>query len=256
MSSSGTSRIRTGSNPCGENRGFDRLRKPSKLIWMVEESGVAMQPDTEIPAETLQIDDLETLKVVADPRRKQLIDLLRQDAATVKELAATLHVSPKSLYYHVNLLQKHGLIRVVDTRLVSGITEKRYRTTAYLFLFNELGITSDSEQAGRAHEGIESIFAMTVDDLRLGLESGAIDASDSAPAAARLSFSWSLLALSSAQRDELDRRLCSLFEEYSSTDSPSIDDQAFRYMYMVFPTIVRGGRPATPAKDRTAGEGS
>lgn len=100
-----------------------------------------MQPDTEIPAETLQIDDLETLKVVADPRRKQLIDLLRQDAATVKELAATLHVSPKSLYYHVNLLQKHGLIRVVDTRLVSGITEKRYRTTAYLFLFNELGIT-------------------------------------------------------------------------------------------------------------------
>src|SRR5579872_2555332 len=98
--------------------------------------------ESEDPAETLEIDDLETLKVVADPRRKQLIDLLRQDAATVKELAAVMRVSPKSLYYHINLLQKHGLIRVVDTRLVSGITEKRYRAMAYLFLFKDVGLGS------------------------------------------------------------------------------------------------------------------
>src|SRR5947209_14743424 len=96
--------------------------------------------NSDIPAETLEIDDFETLKVLADPRRKQLIDLLRQDGATVKELASSLRVSPKSLYYHVNLLLKHGLIRVVDTRLVSGITEKRYRATAYLFLFRDLGL--------------------------------------------------------------------------------------------------------------------
>jgi DNA-binding transcriptional ArsR family regulator len=210
--------------------------------------------DTGTPAETLQVDDLETLKVLADPRRKQLIDLLRQDASTVKELAATLHVSPKSLYYHINLLQKHGLIRVVDTRLVSGITEKRYRTTAYLFLFNELGIKSGSAQAERAHEGIASIFAMTADDIRLGLENGTIDASDTSPPTERLSFSWSLFTLTPAEREELDRRLCSLFDEYSLRESASSDAQAFRYMYLLFPTIVRGGRPAVPTKDDTAGE--
>lgn len=215
-----------------------------------------MTSDSGDPAETLEIDDLDTLKVVADPRRKQLIDLLRQDAATVKELAAVLRVSPKSLYYHINLLQKHGLIRVVDTRLVSGITEKRYRATAYLFLFKELGIESGSGHAERTHEGIESIFAMTTDDIRLGLKSGAIDASDPVPAAVRLSFQWSLLTLSPAERDELDHRLCALFEEYTSRESTGADKQSFRYLYLLFPTVVRGGRPAAPSKEHASGEGS
>jgi DNA-binding transcriptional ArsR family regulator len=212
--------------------------------------------DSGDPAETLQIDDLETLKVLADPRRKQLIDLLRQDAATVKEMAATIRVSPKSLYYHVNLLQKHGLIRVVDTRLVSGITEKRYRTTAYLFLFEELGLGSGSGQAERTHEGIASIFAMMADDLRLGFERGSIDASDSAPPATRLSFSWTLLTLSPTARDELDGRLCALFEEYASQDSTTGNGQSFRYMSLLFPTVGRGGHPAESTKDRPSGEGS
>lgn len=208
------------------------------------------------PAETLEIDDLETLKILADPRRKQLIDLLRQDAATVKELAATLQVSPKSLYYHVNLLHKHGLIRVVDTRLVSGITEKRYRTTAYLFLFEELGFGSGSERAEGTHEGIASIFAIMADDLRLGFERGSIDASDSAIPATRLSFAWSVLTLSPAARDELDQRLCALFEEYASRDSTGTDVQSFRYLSLLFPTVVRGGRPYEPAKDGPSGERS
>lgn len=212
--------------------------------------------DSGDPAETLEIDDLDTLKVVADPRRKQLIDLLRQDAGTVKELAAGLRVSPKSLYYHINLLQKHGLIRVVDTRLVSGITEKRYRATAYLFLFKDVGLGSDGAPAERAHEGIESIFAMMADDLRRGLESGAIDASDSASPAARLSFQWSLLSLSPSARDELDRRLCALFEEYSSIDSAAAGDQPFRYMYLMFPAINRGGYPTVRAKESSGGQES
>lgn len=209
-----------------------------------------------IPAETLEIDDFDTLKVLADPRRKRLIDLLRQDAATVKELSAALHVSPKSLYYHVNLLQKHGLIRVVDTRLVSGITEKTYRATAYLFLFSDVGLGREGAPVERSHEGIESIFAMMADDLRLGLESGSIDPSDSAPPALRLGFQWSLLTMSPSDRDELDRRLCTLFEEYSSIDSASTDEQTYRYMYLMFPTFVRGGSPAVPIEDLAAGEGS
>ena len=121
------------------------------------------------PAETLQIDDLETLKIVADPRRKQLIDLLRDDAATVKELAGALHVSPKSLYYHVNLLPKHGLIRVVDTRLVSGITEKRYRPTAYLFLFEELGLGAGSATAAGTPDGHASTLSLTAETVHLAL---------------------------------------------------------------------------------------
>src|SRR5436305_14773507 len=138
---------------------------------MVKKSAEAtVDGDEWTPAETLDITDLETLKILADSRRTQLIDLLRQDAATVKQLATALRVSPKSLYYHVNLLEKHGLIRVVDTRLVYGITEKRYRATAYLFLFRELGLGSSGEPNRQTHEGISSIFTMTADDCRMGVE--------------------------------------------------------------------------------------
>jgi hypothetical protein len=97
---------------------------------------------------------------------------------------------------------------------------------------------------------------MTADDLRVGLENGAIDASDAAPPRTRLNFQWSLLTLSPAEREELDHRLCALFEEYTSRESPVADEQTFRYLYLMFPTVARGGRPAVPSKDHAAGEGS
>ena len=50
---------------------------------------------------------------------------------TVKQIAADLKTPIKKLYYHVNLLEEHGLIRITSTRVVSGIIEKQYRVTAY-----------------------------------------------------------------------------------------------------------------------------
>src|SRR5690349_23081625 len=90
------------------------------------------QPRT-LPKDLLVITDLETVKVVADPLRLQLLNLLREEARTVKELAKTLHLPQTKLYYHMDLLEKHGLVRVVGTRLVSGILEKRYQAAAYKF---------------------------------------------------------------------------------------------------------------------------
>lgn len=60
----------------------------------------------------------------------QIIDVLRRRAATVKEIAADLEMSPNSLNNDVNLLKQHGLIRVDGTRFVSVISEKRFWATA------------------------------------------------------------------------------------------------------------------------------
>lgn len=40
-------------------------------------------------------------------------------------------ISPSKLYYHINLLEKHGLIRIVDTYIKANIIEKQYWVTAY-----------------------------------------------------------------------------------------------------------------------------
>src|SRR5436305_5533764 len=95
------------------------------------------QPEDFEPAKELTVTSLETLRVISDALRSRILDLLRAEAQTVKQLAATLNLPPKKLYYHINLMEQHGLIRVVGTRIVSGIIEKTYRATAYLFWFDK-----------------------------------------------------------------------------------------------------------------------
>lgn len=79
------------------------------------------------PGGQVQVGDPETLKVIADPLRLELLSLL-SEPKTAKELAATLGVPTTRLYYHLRVLESHGLVKVVSTRLVSGIEEKTYRS--------------------------------------------------------------------------------------------------------------------------------
>ena len=81
---------------------------------------------------TKTIDDLETIKILADERRLAILRMLAKPK-TVKELSTTLDLPQSQLYYHVNLLEKHELVHVVATNIVSGIIEKQYQTTAQQF---------------------------------------------------------------------------------------------------------------------------
>jgi hypothetical protein len=76
------------------------------------------------------IEDVETLKVLADPLRMRIVSECELAPRTVKELAHLLDVPATRLYYHVKLLESRQLIRVFRTRMVSGIEERTYRTTA------------------------------------------------------------------------------------------------------------------------------
>ncbi|RMH68938.1 MAG: ArsR family transcriptional regulator [Gemmatimonadetes bacterium] len=80
--------------------------------------------------DTFVITDVETLKVLADPLRLKILEYLHVAPSTAKQLAQQLDVAVNKLYYHLNLLEKHHLITVVDTRVVSGIIEKKYAVVA------------------------------------------------------------------------------------------------------------------------------
>jgi len=60
------------------------------------------------------IGNLDTLKVITDERRLQMLELLVQRPYTVKQLAAELELAPTKLYYHIKQLEDHELIRVVE----------------------------------------------------------------------------------------------------------------------------------------------
>jgi DNA-binding transcriptional ArsR family regulator len=81
------------------------------------------------PEERL-VDDVATLKALADPVRLAILDALNRhdpQPLTAKELAAELGEPQTKLYRHLKQLEKVELIAVAGTRLVSGIVESRYR---------------------------------------------------------------------------------------------------------------------------------
>lgn len=93
-------------------------------------SGQSASPAELGQAEQFVIDDVATLKVLADPLRIQLLSELNLAPRTVKEIATRIGVPQTRLYYHIKLLERHGIIRVVGRRMVSGIEERSYQTTA------------------------------------------------------------------------------------------------------------------------------
>ena len=118
------------------------------------------------PAPIQVIDDLETLKILADPLRNHILEVLAPEPQTVNAIAEKLGQDASRLYYHVKLLEKHGLVQVVDTRVVANIIEKFYWITAYDFEIKH-GLYSFGTPEG--NENITTMFTSFIDTTRADL---------------------------------------------------------------------------------------
>jgi len=167
------------------------------------------------PLPEMVISDLETLKVISDDLRLRLIQALRGAPRTVKELASEMGVPQKSLYYHVGLLEDHGLIRSVRTRAVRGITEKWYQATAYLIRLDDAVL---SETSPVRDEGLAALvttaFNQTRDDIVTRSQVGLLDLAVDASRERRLCSTWVLGQLSDEQADEFYSRLDALLRHF------------------------------------------
>jgi len=111
----------------------------------------------------LWIKDLETLKVLMDPLRLQIIELLAGKPQTIKQIAQKAGLSASRLYYHFGLLEDSGLIKVVKTRMVKNILEKIYWVTADRFEVDQ-ELMNFSSQTG--HENVSSMITASLDATR------------------------------------------------------------------------------------------
>jgi DNA-binding transcriptional ArsR family regulator len=116
----------------------------------------------------IMIKDLETLKVLTDPLRLQIIEVLAPEPQTVNQIAGQLGLSASRLYYHFHLLESSGLVRVVETRMVNNIMEKIYWITADTFEVDKdlLNFTSDAGHDNITRVIIASLEATREDILR------------------------------------------------------------------------------------------
>ncbi len=190
------------------------------------------------PARELHIAKLETLKIVSDALRARLLDLLRAQERTVKQLAAAVHLPPKKLYYHISLMEQHGLIRTVATRVVSGIIEKTYRATAYLFLFDQEVFTASGSNGELAPlPALALTFATTQHQLEQSVHESIVDLSENAPIHRSLLNAWCLNRLSHPQAATFYTRMQQLLDEFQQSQSAESADefQDYRLLVSLFP---------------------
>jgi DNA-binding transcriptional ArsR family regulator len=91
------------------------------------------------PEDIYVLEELEQLRAVATPLRVQILDALGARARTVREIGQELDINSTKLYYHVNELERVGLVKLVHTAVQGGIQQKFYRACAhYYFLSPDL----------------------------------------------------------------------------------------------------------------------
>jgi DNA-binding transcriptional ArsR family regulator len=112
-------------------------------VW---QDGIVTEPQpagvTE-PVANRAIDDVESLRAMADPTRLAILNALMHPqqgelpVLSAKDLAARLGESQTKLYRHIRQLETAGLIRVAATRMVSGIQEQRYQASQHDLSFGD-----------------------------------------------------------------------------------------------------------------------
>lgn len=204
------------------------------------------QTGQQLPFEVFMITDLETLKVVADPLRLQILDLLRGEPQTVKQLNERLQIALSKLYYHTGLLEKYRLIHVTQTRVVSGIVEKHYQATAYKLSVDH-ALFSSPLAASLDTSGFDIFLSAVLDDTRKDIQrsvqEGLLDLSAGAPLERQLYLGRCWARLSPQQVQQFRTRLEALVEEFSSL-APDLDSQELQwYEWLVgfYPTHTQPG---------------
>jgi len=176
------------------------------------------------PEVEFNINDLETLKVLADPLRLQIVELCTK------------------LYRHIKQLEERALIKVVDTRIVSGIVEKQYQAAAFNYRVDR-ELFSLTSQAGK--EGLNvmltGLFDDTREDIQNSAEADVLDVSpddqDDKPLNRSLLISRNTLHLPPDVAETFYHRLKDLVREYTDQSAAaSTDEQSYGLLIALYPS--------------------
>lgn len=161
-------------------------------------------------AKTMEINDLETLKIITDPTRLSIIEAL-SSPRSVTEIAETLGVPRTRLYHHIKMLEAHGLIRVVSTRKKGALAEKLYEPSAQSFTPGR-GLLESEDGPERVEAIVTSILDSTREDLRRSLLKHWAEHQDDQPE--ETSMMRSLIHLEPEEAEKLIKEFNDLMERY------------------------------------------
>lgn len=92
------------------------------------------------------LDQFEQIKVLADPRRLEILRLLMAEPASLTQLGARLGQHPARVRHHIQKLENAGLVEISEITITSGVTEKFYRACAGAYLIQQMVLPKDSQR--------------------------------------------------------------------------------------------------------------
>jgi DNA-binding transcriptional ArsR family regulator len=108
------------------------------------------------------IADYDTLRILNDPLRMQLLGLLIAQEATGKQLADLLHLSPSRVHYHLKELQQRNVVEIVRTQEKNGIVQKFFRAVAFDYLVDEALLPTLQMEPGLAQDILVTQLQMAI----------------------------------------------------------------------------------------------
>ncbi|AGL17744.1 helix-turn-helix transcriptional regulator [Actinoplanes sp. N902-109] len=189
-------------------------------------------------AEPRIVQDVDTLKALADPARLTMLELMMADTArawTAKELAAAMALPPKKLYYHLGLLEQRGLLQVRSTQVVNGIIEKHYVAAQPSITFQR---GPGGTAAGPVEEMgavVSSLFEQVHTNIQAGLRSGRAVLDRQAPDAERVVVSYTAAGMAPEMAGHFRDSLLELVERFNAAASP--DEPTFELLIAIHPRV-------------------
>lgn len=84
------------------------------------------------PPKLMQI-TRDQAKLLESALRIKILNTLSEESRTSKQVADLLNKTPGNIHYHIQKLYDGGLLELVKTQVVGGITEKYYRAKSTTF---------------------------------------------------------------------------------------------------------------------------
>lgn len=211
------------------------------------------------PGAVFLIRDREALKVLTDPLRAQIFEALAQEQLSPRQLGERLGVAASKLYYHLNMMEKHGFIVVAETRMVANLVEKLYRAVA-MTLTVDAGLLSFSnpEQQENVFTVMDSTLAATREDVLRSLQARAFELSQGAALQPRkMIMTRDVRRIAEERADEFRDRLEALITEFAACDAADAPAQAYALTVAFYPSFHysdqadQGGAAAPPPATET-----
>lgn len=179
--------------------------------------------------EEIRITDLETLKVISDPLRVQILEHIGLASesgglTTVKQLSEFLDIPQTKLYYHIKLLEKHNLIQVAETRVISGIIEKHYQIRARR-IRADLDISKNSrldpnEGMALTLTSISTMLDTAYKNIDLSFQYRLQETDDDQDEMTTMLFSQAMMQLSPEQAQDFINQVNKLISRYTEINHP------------------------------------